>query len=48
MDEPGIEIDIAALFEAEPLHGERFSIYVPNKDRNGTLERFHTDCPYPA
>ena len=37
MDEPGIEIDIAALFEAEPVHGERFSIYVPNKDRNGTL-----------
>jgi hypothetical protein len=30
MDEPGIEIDIAALFEAEPVHGERFSIYVPN------------------
>ena len=37
MDEPGIEIDIAALFEAEPVHGERFSIYVPNRDRNGTL-----------
>lgn len=36
MDEPGIEIDIAALFGAEPVHGERFSIYVPNKDRNGT------------
>jgi len=37
MDEPGIEIDIAALFEAEPVHSERFSIYVPNKDWNGTL-----------
>ena len=37
MDEPENELDIAALFEAEPLHGERFSIYVPNKDRNGTL-----------
>jgi len=35
MDEPGV--DIAALFEAEPLRGERFSNYVPNKDRNGTL-----------
>jgi hypothetical protein len=37
MDEPGIEIDLAALFEAEPVHGERFSIYVPNKDRNSML-----------
>lgn len=37
MDEPGIEIDIAALFEAAPVHGERFSVYVPNKDRNGML-----------
>ena len=35
MTEPEIELDIAALFEAEPVHGQRFSIYVPNKDREG-------------
>jgi hypothetical protein len=33
--EPEIELDIAALFEAEPIHGQPFSIYVPNKDREG-------------
>jgi hypothetical protein len=37
VDERGTELDIAALFEAEPVHGERFSVYVPNRDRNGTL-----------
>jgi len=29
------EIDIVAAFGAAPAHGERFAIYVPNKDRNG-------------
>lgn len=35
MDEPAIELDIAALFGAQPIHGERFSVYVPDRDRNG-------------
>ena len=35
MSGPEIELDIAALFEAEPIHGQRFSVYVPNKDREG-------------
>jgi len=35
MSEPDIEIDIVAAFGAKPVHGERFSIYIPNKDRDG-------------
>jgi hypothetical protein len=35
VDDPEIPLDIAALFGAEPVHGERFSVYVPDKDRNG-------------
>lgn len=29
------EIDIVAAFGAKPIHGERFAIYVPNKDKEG-------------
>lgn len=35
MAEPEIELDIAALFGADPIHGQRFAIYIPNKDRDG-------------
>jgi hypothetical protein len=34
-DEPEEEIDIAAAFGAEPLHGQRFAVFIPNKDRDG-------------
>lgn len=30
-----IELDIAAAFGAAHVHGQRFAIYIPNKDRNG-------------
>jgi hypothetical protein len=29
------EIDIVAAFGAKPVHGERFAVYIPNKDRDG-------------
>jgi len=35
MDEPPIDLDIAALFGAEPVHGERFALYVPSADCDG-------------
>lgn len=34
-DEPDIEIDLAEEFGAHRVESQRFSIYVPNKDRNG-------------
>jgi hypothetical protein len=33
-EEAAYEIDIAAMFGAEPLHGERFAVYIPSTDRH--------------
>ena len=35
MEEDDGEIDIVGAFGATPMHGERFAIYIPNKDRDG-------------
>ena len=29
------EIDVVSAFGAVPVHGERFAIYIPNKDKHG-------------
>lgn len=34
-EESGSPIDLVAAFDGQPMRADRFSIYIPNKDRTG-------------
>lgn len=36
MPDPEVEIDIVAAFGGVADYGQRFAVYIPNKDRDGT------------